>query len=1435
MRKFLFLVLALAFASVGAAQDRVSTATTLRVGVRDNPPIVSLGPGNVPHGIAIDFLADVAAKEGWKLTYVVATWAELLVMLENGDIDLLTGIAITEERARKFDFTHETLVGNWGIVYQGADAGIASLVDLRGRRVALVDGSIHAKAFAELADRFGIHVVPVRAKDFREVLALIAEGKADAGVTNRIFGLVNAPRYRVQPTPIIFNPVEIRYAVPKNRQGDVLAVLDSHLALQKRDPRSVYQRSVERWLAAPVPWRLPMWLTWSLAGGGVVMVVALAGAWYYRRQFMARARDIMRANRELRRSEQNFRNLIDGSIQGVLVSSETRKPLFANQTYADMFGFKSVAEVLALESTLPLAAHHERERLQAMRNARLRGEDMPERYEYDGLRIDGTPIRVQAISRVLNWGDRKVIQNTLFNVTDLRRHERELQDKSTLLEAILENMDQGVLVVNAAERVVAFNRRFVELNKLPPDMAILGTRFEDFLRYVVERGDFGPGDPETILRQRLDTVRTRDVYQFERVLPDGTVLEIRATPMPGGGFIRTFTDVTDRRRAEQEILSKSTLLEAILENMDQGVLVVDGDFKISAFNRRFDELIKLPPDRFRPGDRFEDYVRFLVARGDYGPGDPDATVRARLEVARRRDVYHFERTLADGTALEVRSSPMPDGGFVRTLTNVTDRRKADAALRESEERLRKLVENTRVIAWEAEPGTLRFSYVGPHAVEVLGYPVGRWYEPDFWVTHMHPEDRRWAVDYCIKETRKGKGHEFEYRMIAADGRVVWLRDIVTVVPRADGPPTVRGFMIDITSRKQAEEALRQSEEQFRNLVEGSIQGILIHGDFKPLFVNRSFAQMLGYDDPKDILALDSVQDLTAPHERERTQRYKEARLKGEPAPETYEVQWLRKDGSPVWLESRNRVVNWQGRTAIQSILVDIDERKKAEEALRQSEEHFRNLVAGSLQGVYVHTNFKPLLVNQALADILGYASTKELLACDSILDWVAPHERPRLIAYRKSRLEGREAPEVYEVQGRRKDGSLVWHEYRVRLINWYGERAIQVSVVDIDERRKAEEALRHQTQALAVRVKELNCLYGFSRAIDDPTRTPAQYCTAAVEIIPNGWQFPERTCARVTCLGQTFTSNGFQETPFKQTSPIVVGGVEVGSVEVFFKGDGEAGGWPFLIEERDLINELAKRLGDAIERKQAEDALLHAKNQAELANRAKSEFLANMSHELRTPLNSVIGFADMLRTQMLGPVGNRKYIEYAADIIASGTHLLEVINDILDLSKIEAGELTIDDNVIDLGSLVDNCVRMIRPRAARARIRLAVDVPNAPIALRADSLRIKQILLNLLSNAVKFTPADGTVAVRAGLEDGAVVLAVHDTGIGIAPEDIPRILEPFAQVESSLTRGHEGTGLGLTLVKRLTEKHGGTLAITSAPGEGTTVTVRFPLERTVRV
>jgi len=255
---------------------------------------------------------------------------------------------------------------------------------------------------------------------------------------------------------------------------------------------------------------------------------------------------------------------------------------------------------------------------------------------------------------------------------------------------------------------------------------------------------------------------------------------------------------------------------------------------------------------------------------------------------------------------------------------------------------------------------------------------------------------------------------------------------------------------------------------------------------------------------------------------------------------------------------------------------------------------------------------------------------------------------------------------------------------------------------------------------------------------------------------------------------------------------------------------------------------------DLTERRRFEEALRDAKDSAERANRSKSEFLAHMSHELRTPLNAVIGFSEIIEREYFGPVGARRYVEYARDIHASGTHLLNVIGDILDIAKAEAGSTDLDEGPVDLVELVRASARLIEPRADAGQVRVAAEIAGSLPKIRADARRLKQVLINLLANAVKFSQPGGRVAVEARLDpDGGTVLAVRDTGIGMRPEDIPRALEPFAQVDSALSRRFEGTGLGLPLSRKLVELHGGSLAIESEPGHGTTVTVRLPAARTL--
>ena len=223
-----------------------------------------------------------------------------------------------------------------------------------------------------------------------------------------------------------------------------------------------------------------------------------------------------------------------------------------------------------------------------------------------------------------------------------------------------------------------------------------------------------------------------------------------------------------------------------------------------------------------------------------------------------------------------------------------------------------------------------------------------------------------------------------------------------------------------------------------------------------------------------------------------------------------------------------------------------------------------------------------------------------------------------------------------------------------------------------------------------------------------------------------------------------------------------------------------------------------------------------------------------MSHELRTPFNSILGFSQFMVDEIMGRMGNARYLEYAADIQHSARHLLDVINDILDISKVEAGEANLEEEDLDLRDIAASVQRLLAPRISAKKQVLTVSLPDNLPKLRGDGRVFRQVLMNLFSNANKFTPEGGAVTLTAGIDyRGGIRVEVADTGVGISANDIPLVLEAFGQVRSSQNVTHEGTGLGLTLSKQLVELHGGDLAIQSEVGKGTTVILRFPAERTV--
>jgi len=272
-----------------------------------------------------------------------------------------------------------------------------------------------------------------------------------------------------------------------------------------------------------------------------------------------------------------------------------------------------------------------------------------------------------------------------------------------------------------------------------------------------------------------------------------------------------------------------------------------------------------------------------------------------------------------------------------------------------------------------------------------------------------------------------------------------------------------------------------------------------------------------------------------------------------------------------------------------------------------------------------------------------------------------------------------------------------------------------------------------------------------------------------------------------------------------------------------------------LSSSEEALRKRSWELEQEVERtKKTSMELIVTKEQAEAANRAKSVFLANVSHELRTPLNAIIGFSSIMADQMFGPIGHVKYREYLQDIRSSSEHLSDVLGEVLDLAKIEAGQFKMEDEEVDMVRLFDESQALVSGQAAQKGFSIAMDVPDELPKVKGDRLRIKQSVLNLLSNAVKFTPqGNGNVVLAAAMdhESGEMVISVADKGIGISPEEQGLVFSPFVRSASALSRSHEGTGLGLSLVKAFVDMHGGTITLESAPEQGSTFTIRLPADR----
>ena len=662
---------------------------------------------------------------------------------------------------------------------------------------------------------------------------------------------------------------------------------------------------------------------------------------------------------------------------------------------------------------------------------------------------------------------------------------------------------------------------------------------------------------------------------------------------------------------------------------------------------------------------------------------------------------------------------------------------------------------------------------------------------------------------------------------------------------------------ELAERIEAEQALRESEARYRSLFDDVPVGLYrIMPEGQILDANPALVKMLGYPDRAAMLAVNTVDLYVNPGDRVRLQ----ALLEREGVVRDFEQQLRRRDGTLIWVEDSARAVKdaagqplyYDGsleditarkraeealrkahdemesrvkeRTADltranKALRTEIAERKRVEKALRKSEEKYRQLVDLAQEGIWViDQEARTAFVNPRMAEILGY-TTEEMLGKHlfSFMDEQRVEIARRNLERRRQGIE-----EQHEFVFLRKDGTRVYTLVETAPVrdddgNYAGAIA---GVMDITERQRAEEALkesetRFQTLAesisLPIAVIQDNQVV-YVNLPKDMTTSYSQKELLAMDF----WAVAHPEYQALVRKQAKARLEGKEVTPYE----IKVTAKDGSEKWLLVSGSTMPwGGRPAI---------LAAFL-DITERKRMEEAVRAANAKLARAARLKDEFLAHMSHELRTPLNAILGLSEALQEQVYGSL-NERQLRSLRTIEGSGSHLLALINDILDVAKIEAGESTLEISSVSIESVCRASLGLIKQAAHKKGLKLLSNLENAPATVQADQRRLKQILVNLLSNAVKFTPDGGAIGLEVvgDAERGAVHFTVWDTGIGIEPEDITRLFQPFVQLDSSLSREYTGTGLGLALVHHLADLHGGGVSVESKVGRGSRFTVSLP-------
>ncbi|MBD2296086.1 PAS domain S-box protein [Anabaena sphaerica FACHB-251] len=1051
------------------------------------------------------------------------------------------------------------------------------------------------------------------------------------------------------------------------------------------------------------------------------------------------------------------------------------------------------------------------------------------------------------------------------NITERKQVERALQDSEERLRTIVETSASGLVTVDHQGKIVFVN---------PAAARMFGRDIEILCGWPFA------------LPYDYDSHRVEEIEVLQASGQRRTVnMQAAAIAWEGqDAFLMSLSDITDLKQTEELLRQSEAKYRLLVENLPLGLIVHGVDTSILTSNAKACELLELTISQMQgktaldPAWYFFREDETLMPPSEYPINQVISTLQPLTNY-----VAGVNRPQSK-TQIWLLVNAFPEFNSDKTLKQVVvtfvdinerqaalkERKLAEIALRNSEERFRQIAENLPEVIWMTNIEKSEIIFVSRQYEKIWGRSLENLYQqPKTWIAAIHEDDRKRVIKAIPNQTTLGEYDE-EYRIIKPDGIVRWIRDRAFPIENEDGKVyRIAGFAEDITQRKEAEEQLRQLNEELEARVEqrttalresqamlqlvlDTIPQRVFWKDHQSVIrgCNRILAEDIGLT-PEEIIGRDPY-DISAT--REEVDFYLECDrlVLTTGKPQLHIQETLHKpDGSLMWIET-NKVPLRDADGNIIGILVtyeDITSRRTAEEALRYSEERFR--IALNNSPIVVFNQDLDLRYTWIYNPALGYKPEEVVARFDT--DLFLPKDAEKLQTWKRQVLETGQGMREEIVIGT-EDNFICYVLTIDPLRDRHGEiEGVTCAALDITDRKKAEMALK-ESQYLIQCITEASpdILY-----IYDLQEKRNIYINREIARLL-GYSPAEIQSMGTELFLQLAHPDDIPKMAIHHARFATANDQDIWEIE--YRMRDRQGHWHWFLSHdtlfsRDAENQPKQIIGAALEmteRKQMEAELRQTNAELARATRLKDEFLANMSHELRTPLNAILGMSEGLLEGVFDEISDHQ-TRAIKTIERSGKHLLELINDILDLSKVEAGKLELQLAPVACTYLCDSSLTFVKQQALKKNIHIAVDIPPNIPDLVVDERRIRQMLINLLNNAVKFTPNGGSVKLLVQQEMGSrgaeennfisssqspvpspqspsqwICFSVIDTGIGIAKEELDKLFQPFVQIDSSLNRQHNGTGLGLALVQRLVELHGGQITVTSEVGKGSCFTVRIP-------